>query len=75
MDDCWCWLGFDILLLLDRSTIDSLFQQIESKKVELEQAQRRGDLEAAARIQYGDMRELEAKLAQGEAAIGARQAE
>ena len=48
---------------------------IEDKKIELEQAQRRGDLEAAARIQYGDLRELETTLSQAEQAIEARQAQ
>ncbi|MFT5422783.1 MAG: ATP-dependent Clp protease ATP-binding subunit ClpB [Phycisphaerales bacterium] len=55
--------------------VSAVKSEIESKKVELEQAQRRGDLEAAARIQYGDMRELETRLAQAESAIKARQAQ
>jgi len=33
---------------------------MDAKQTELEQAQRKGDLERAARIRYGDMRELEA---------------
>ena len=33
-----------------------------NKQVELEQAQRQGNWEAAARIQYGEMRDLQAKL-------------
>ena len=48
-------------------------QAIEHKKIELEQAQRRGDLEAAARIQYGELRELETRLERAESAIESRQ--
>ena len=43
--------------------IRSLKEQIEAKRTELEQAQRAGDLETAARIQYGQMRDLQAQLA------------
>jgi ATP-dependent Clp protease ATP-binding subunit ClpB len=39
--------------------IRQLKEQIEAKRTELEQAQRSGDWETAARIQYGDLRELE----------------
>ena len=39
--------------------IKEVKQQIAAKQTELEEAQRRGDLEAAARIRYGDLRELE----------------
>ncbi|HDZ22233.1 hypothetical protein LCGC14_0449980 [marine sediment metagenome] len=39
-------------------------EAIEAKRTELEAAQRDGDLETAARIQYGELRELEAKLAE-----------
>ncbi|MBM4108912.1 MAG: AAA family ATPase [Phycisphaerae bacterium] len=45
---------------------------IDARQVELEQAQRRGDLETAARIRYGEMRELEKKLADAEAALAQR---
>jgi ATP-dependent Clp protease ATP-binding subunit ClpB len=38
-------------------------QQIEAKQNELENAQRAGDLERAARIRYGDLRELEDRIA------------
>ena len=37
-------------------------EQIEGRRTALEQARREGDLETAARIQYGELRELEAKL-------------
>jgi ATP-dependent Clp protease ATP-binding subunit ClpB len=40
--------------------------QIDSKHTELEQAQRRGDLETAAKIQYGDLRDLDGELANAE---------
>ncbi len=42
--------------------IKSIRQQIDAKQVELEEAQRRGDLERAARIRYGDLRELDGAL-------------
>jgi len=38
-------------------------QQLEQAKIELEQAQRAGDLNLAAQIQYGKMPDLEKKLA------------
>jgi ATP-dependent Clp protease ATP-binding subunit ClpB len=39
-----------------------LQEQIDNKQVELEQAQRKGNLEVAARIQYGEMRDLNKQL-------------
>src|SRR5688500_2629506 len=48
------------------NAIKQLQEQLEQKKVELEQAQRQGNWEAAARIQYGEMRDLQAKLAEAE---------
>ena len=36
------------------NAIKRLQEQIERKQVELEQAQRQGNLEVAARIQYGE---------------------
>ncbi|MEM1183862.1 MAG: AAA family ATPase [Planctomycetota bacterium] len=54
--------------------VQSLREQIDQKRVELEQAQRRGDLEAAARIQYGEIREIEDRIAKAEAVIDERQA-
>jgi len=47
---------------------------IDHKRTELEQAQRRGDLETAARIQYGELRELGAGLEAAARAIDDRQA-
>ena len=46
--------------------IKDLGVQIETKRTELEQAQRAGDLEKAARIQYGELREAEEKRRQAE---------
>ncbi len=43
--------------------IKALRQQIDTKQTELEEAQRRGDLERAARIRYGELGELEAGIA------------
>ncbi len=39
-----------------------LREQIDAKQVELEDAQRRGDLETAARIRYGELKDLQVKL-------------
>jgi ATP-dependent Clp protease ATP-binding subunit ClpB len=52
--------------------IKSIKREKDTKQTELEQAQRRGDLEKAARIQYGEMRELDRKLAEAEAALTKR---
>ncbi|MGC9454993.1 MAG: ATP-dependent chaperone ClpB [Phycisphaerae bacterium] len=49
---------------LDR--VKEIKNALEQKRTELEQAQRAGDWETAARIQYGDIRELEAELEQRE---------
>jgi ATP-dependent Clp protease ATP-binding subunit ClpB len=46
--------------------IKKLRADIDHKQVELEQAQRQGNLEVAARIQYGEMRELQKKLTDAE---------
>src|SRR2546427_3661535 len=43
--------------------------QLEQAKIELEQAQRRNDLNLAAQIQYGRLPELQQKLASAEKAI------
>ena len=42
--------------------IKTLRERIEAKRTELEQAQRQGNLETAARIQYGELRELEKQV-------------
>jgi len=54
--------------------IKSVKAQIDQKHVELEQAQRRGDLETAARIQYGELRELDERLQRAEKVLEERQA-
>ncbi len=43
--------------------IKEVRQHIAAKQNELEEAQRKGDLETAARIKYGELRELEGTLA------------
>ncbi len=50
--------------------IKDLQEQIEAKRTEFEQAQRNGDLETAARIQYGELRELTQALAGEEQRMG-----
>ena len=44
--------------------------QLEQAKIELEQAQRRGDLSKASELQYGKIPELEQKLAKLESSAG-----
>ena len=50
-----------------------LREQIELKQTEFEQAQRSGDLETAARIQYGELRDLSTQLEQAEAEMKEKQ--
>ena len=49
--------------------------QLEQAKIELEQAQRKGDLTKSAEIQYGKIPDLEKKLAKMERAAGVSPAE
>jgi ATP-dependent Clp protease ATP-binding subunit ClpB len=44
----------------------SVKEQIEKVKLEIEQAERRADLEAAARLRYGTLRDLETKRGEAE---------
>jgi len=44
--------------------IKKLQEQLDNKQVELEQAQRQNNYEAAARIQYGEMRDLNRQIEQ-----------
>jgi ATP-dependent Clp protease ATP-binding subunit ClpB len=44
-------------------------ERIEETKMAVEQAERRADLEEAARLRYGTLRELETQLRQGEARL------
>ena len=55
--------------------IRSIKTEIDRKHTEFEQAQRRGDLETAARIQYGEQRELESQLHAAEEELANRQAD
>ncbi len=60
---------------VEKGELDAIKQvkeQIDARRVELEQAQRSGDLERAARIQYGEIRELEQRLASAERTLDAR---
>ncbi len=56
----------------DLDAVKQVKEEIASRQVALEQAQRRGDLETAARIRYGEMRDLETRLRAAEAAGDAR---
>ena len=56
----------------DLDAVQEVKREIDAKRVELEQAQRRGDLEQAARIQYGELRDLERRLAEAERRLGER---
>jgi ATP-dependent Clp protease ATP-binding subunit ClpB len=47
--------------------------EMDHKRIELEQAQRRGELESAARIQYGELPELERRLEEASHALDERQ--
>ena len=49
--------------------LQAIKEQIEETRVDIERAERNNDLEKAARLRYGTLRELEEKLTQGEARI------
>ncbi len=51
------------------NAIKQLQEKIDRKQVELEQAQRQGNWELAARIQYGDLRDLKRQLDDANARI------
>jgi ATP-dependent Clp protease ATP-binding subunit ClpB len=51
--------------------VKTLQQELDRKQVELEQAQRQGNWEAAARIQYGEIRDLKTKLEAAEKKVQA----
>ncbi len=55
-------------------SVKAIKSQMDAAQTELDQAQRKGDLERAARIRYGQMRELEAKLKDAEKGLAAQQA-
>ncbi len=48
------------------SELQSTKEQIEQTRVEIEQSERRAELEKVARLRYGTLRDLEAQLAKGE---------
>jgi ATP-dependent Clp protease ATP-binding subunit ClpB len=52
--------------------IKAVKAEIDRKHTELEQAQRAGELERAARIQYGDLRDLDARLKKAEQKLAVR---
>jgi ATP-dependent Clp protease ATP-binding subunit ClpB len=51
------------------SALQSVKEQIEQTRLEIERAERAADLEKVARLRYGTLRELENKLAEGEARL------
>jgi ATP-dependent Clp protease ATP-binding subunit ClpB len=53
--------------------VSAVKERIDAARIELEQAQRRGDLESAARIQYGEIPDLQARMAEAERKLDARQ--
>ncbi len=48
------------------SELQSTKEQIEQTRVEIEQSERRAELEKVARLRYGTLRDLEAQLVKGE---------
>ncbi len=63
---------------LERDAIQAIREQkerIEQTKLEIERAERRADLEQAARLRYGQLAELEAQLKEGEARLRELQAD
>lgn len=62
----------------ERGELDAhkqLREAIDRKQVELEQAQREGDLERAARIQYGEIAELRGRLEEAERSMEGKDAD
>ncbi len=55
-------------------SIRTIKTQIDEAKIQLEQAERRSDLEAAARLRYGTLRDLDQQLLQREANLRELQA-
>jgi ATP-dependent Clp protease ATP-binding subunit ClpB len=53
--------------------LQSIKEKIEQTKTQIEQAERRADLEAAARLRYGTLRDLERQLAEREARLNKMQ--
>jgi ATP-dependent Clp protease ATP-binding subunit ClpB len=55
------------------SELQSVKEQIEQARLEMERAERQNQLETVARLRYGTLRELEARLAEGERRLKALQ--
>jgi ATP-dependent Clp protease ATP-binding subunit ClpB len=55
--------------------LQSTKEKMEQARLELERAERQNDLEAAGRLRYGTLRELETQLAQSESRLKALQTE
>jgi len=51
------------------SNLQSIKEQIEQTRVEIERAERQNQLETAARLRYGTLRDLEKRLQEGEVRI------
>ncbi len=56
------------------TSLQSIKEQIESTRLEIERAERRYELEKVARLRHGTLRELEAKLGENEQRLKATQA-
>ncbi len=56
----------------DLDTIKSIDREIESRRIAFDQAQRRGDFERAARIQHGEIRDLELRKLDAATSLRAR---
>ncbi len=52
--------------------VKTIKEQMDAAQTRLEQAQRKGDLESAARVRYGELRDLGVQLATAEQALQAR---
>lgn len=50
-------------------SLQSIKEQIEATRLEIERAERKADLETVARLRYGTLRELESKLSDHEARL------
>src|SRR3972149_5207715 len=57
------------------ANLQGIKEQIEQARLDLEKAERQNDYEAAGRIRYGTLRDMEAKLADSEGRLKEIQAE
>ncbi len=58
----------------DLDAVKAVKNELDHKQTELDQAQRRGQLELAARLRYGDMPALQKRLAEAEARLNEQKA-